>query len=292
MANRSLAPDPHAGLLAAGGRGGDTGEADLVTPEAVVLGLPVASVGSRALAIVIDLVIQGLVLVLFAFSAATVGEAASGWVAVSVTLLVVFAVLFGYPVAFETLWRGRTPGKAVMGLRVVTVEAGPVGFRHAALRAALGIVDLWASSGGVGVIAALFTRRAQRLGDLAAGTVVIREGRGRRRVQAMRFAAPPGTEEYAARLDVTGLDEPDYLAIRSVLVRAASLPPATAQPLATAALEAVASRIAPPPPAGWPPLAVLACLAAAYQARHRGRVRRDVSEWVWGGAPGARPPAG
>ena len=278
MAGSSQAPN---GLLPAGGRGGDVAEAGLITPEAVVLGLPIASVGTRALALVLDLLLQGTVLVLLGFSASVASVFEAGWVATVVLLLVVFAVLFVYPVAFETFWRGRTPGKAAFGLRVVTVEAGPVGLRHAAIRAALGLVDFWATSGGAAAIAALFTRRGQRLGDMAAGTVVIREARGRQGVTAEHFAPPPGAEGYADQLDVSALDEADYLAIRSVLVRARSLPPVTAQPLAQAAVDAVVGRVAPTPPQGMHAVAVLLCLAAAYQRRHRGRVRRDVAEWVW-----------
>jgi uncharacterized RDD family membrane protein YckC len=269
------------GLLPAGGRGGDVDDAGLVTPEAVVLGLPIASVGSRGLALVVDLLIQGSVLVLMAFAASAASVFSGGWVATVVLLLVVFAVLFVYPAAFETFWQGRTPGKAALGLRVVTVEAGPVGLRHAAIRSALGVVDFWVSSGGVAVLSALFTRRAQRLGDLAAGTVVVREGRSRRGVTAVRFEAPPGTEDYARRLDVSALDEDDYGAIRSVLVRATALPPATAQPLAAEAVRAVRGRFTPGPPSDMPPLAVLTCLAAAYQQRHRDRARTDVGDWIW-----------
>lgn len=286
MAAPTPAPE---GLLPARARGGDVDEAGLVTPEAVVLGLPVASVGSRALALVLDLLIQVVVLVLITFAASTAAAFEGGWVATVVFLLVVFAVLFAYPAGFETLWQGRTPGKAVLGLRVVTVEAAPVGFRHAAIRAALGLVDFWLSSGGVAVIAALFTRRAQRLGDLAAGTVVVREGRARHRIAAMRFDPPPGAEGYADQLDVTGLDEDDYLAIRSVLVRARGLPPATAHQLAEAAVRVVAGRVRPAPPPGMPPLAVLLCLAAAHQRRHRGRVRSDVADWVWAGPASSGP---
>ncbi len=269
------------GLLPGGGRGGDVDEAGLVTPEAVVLGLPVASVGSRGLALVVDLLIQGTVLVALTFAASAAAVFEGGWVATVVFLLVVFGVLFVYPVAFETFWRGRTPGKAALGLRVVTVEAGPVEFRHAAIRAALGLMDFYATSGGAAVISALFTRRAQRLGDLAAGTLVIREGRGPRGVTAMRFVAPPGAQGYVDQLDVSALDEDDYLAIRSVLVRAQHLAPATAEPLARSALAAVGPRVSPAPPQGMPPLAALTCLAAAYQQRYRGRVRAGVADWVW-----------
>ncbi len=284
------APGTRDALLPGGGRGGDVGEAGLVTPEAVVLGLPVASVGSRALALIIDLLIQGTTLFVLIFAASRVAVLEGGWVGVAVGLLVVFGVLFVYPVAFETFWRGRTPGKAALGLRVVTVEAAPVGFRHAAIRAALGLMDFYATSGGAAVISALFTRRAQRLGDLAAGTLVIREGRRKGGVTSMRFSAPPGAEGYVQQLDASALDEDDYLAIRSVLVRARHLPPATAQPLAHAALAALAPRVTPPPPTGMHPLAILTCLAAAYQQRHRGRARGDVAEWVW--SYDATPPTG
>lgn len=274
-------PGPAPGLLAGGGRGGDVDEAGLVTPEAVVLGLPIASVGSRAVAILVDFVIQGIGLLVLSFAAGAVGQLDLGWVGTAVFLLMVFGLLFGYPVAFETFWRGRTPGKALMGLRVVTVEAAPVGIRHAAIRAALGLADFWVSSGGVAVIAALFTRRAQRLGDLAAGTVVVREGRGRRRVTALQFTPPAGAEAYASRLDVAGLDESDYLAIRSVLVRAQSLTPTAIHPLAAQTLEALRGRVVPAPPDGWPPIVVLQCLAAAYQQRHRRRAATATSEWIW-----------
>lgn len=287
VVNASGAPGA---LLPGGGRGGDVGEAGLITPEAVVLGLPVASVGSRGLALVIDLLIQGTVLFVLIFAASAAAVLEGGWVAVAVGLLVVFGVLFVYPVAFETFWRGRTPGKAVLGLRVVTVEAAPVGFRHAAIRAALGLIDFYATSGGAAVISALFTRRAQRLGDLAAGTLVIREGRRKRGVTSMRFSPPAGTEGYAQQLDASALDEDDYLAIRSVLVRAQHLPPTTAEPLARAALAALAPRVTPPPPAEMHPLATLTCLAAAYQQRHRGRARGDVADWVW--SYDAQPPSG
>jgi uncharacterized RDD family membrane protein YckC len=103
------------------------------------------------------------------------------WLGIALVLLLVFALQFGYPVGFETLWRGRTPGKAAMGLRVVTVEGAPVRFRHAATRAAIGLLELTGTAGAIAVIASLSSARGQRLGDLAAGTLVIRERRARGR---------------------------------------------------------------------------------------------------------------
>jgi uncharacterized RDD family membrane protein YckC len=258
-----------------------TGEADLVTPEAVVLDLPIASVGSRALALVLDYLIQGALGLALVFAASAIGLSEGGWVGVVVVLLAVFALLFGYPVAFETLWRGRTPGKAALGLRVVTVEAGPVAFRHAAIRAALALVEILATSGGIAVVSALLTRRAQRLGDLAAGTVVIREKSGAGQVAPARFLPPPGAEDYTARLDVSALTEDDYLAVRSLLVRRERLQPAVLESLAREVATTLLPRVQPAPPAGMPAGVFLAALAAAYQQRHAWRGGGGVGAWVW-----------
>ena len=98
----------------------------------------------------------------------------------SLTFLLTFVVLWGYPTVMETLWRGRTIGKIALGLRVVTVEGAPVRFRHAAIRATLGLVDFLLTSGAGAVVSVLMTHRSQRLGDLVAGTVVLRERTGLR----------------------------------------------------------------------------------------------------------------
>ena len=153
----------------------------LVTPEAVVLSFETAGLGSRVLATLIDLLVQGGVLFLGSLALVLFGATATGGtadvVATVLLLLLVTGVLFGYPIAFETLWRGRTPGKAALGLRVVTTEGAPVRFRHAAVRGFLGLIDLWATTGSVAVLSVLLSRDNQRLGDMAAGTFVLRERR-------------------------------------------------------------------------------------------------------------------
>ncbi len=255
-------------------------DAGLVTPEAVVLGLPVASVGSRGVAFVIDALIQLAMVVGLVFAAATVDTGSLGWVGTTIVLLALFMILIGYPVGFETFLRGRTPGKAALGLRVVTVEAGPVGFRHAAIRGALALVDFWMTSGAGAVVTALVTKRGQRLGDLAAGTIVVRERSGAGRVEPATFGVPAGGHDYVARVDASGLDERDYQAMRSVLV-GRRMDRARLDPLAVQVLQRVAGRVSPGPPAGMPPVDVLACLATAYQHRHRRVVARDVTALLW-----------
>lgn len=165
----------------------------IATPEGLDLELTLAGVGSRFIAALIDGLIQGAVLValsllvaaLWAGSETDVGEELGDGVpggivagiAVAVLIVVVFVVFFGYHVAFETWASGRTPGKRWTGLRVVRRSGAPVTFLTSAVRNVLRLVDFLPTLYGVGVIAILASTHNQRLGDLAAGTLVVREGR-------------------------------------------------------------------------------------------------------------------
>jgi uncharacterized RDD family membrane protein YckC len=238
--------------------------AAVVTPEAVPLDLETASIGSRFLALVIDWTIQGVVFVVLLVIA---GNAGFGWVGTTIVLLLVFLVIWGYPVALETLWRGRTVGKFALGLRVVTKEGGQIGFRHAAIRASLGLVDFALSSGAVAVICVLVTSDNQRLGDMAAGTLVLRERTGLRQPTPTTFWAPAGLDGYTDSLDLARLGPAEYAVVRALLIRAPSLPPPVRARLAAQVAETVAARVRPPPPPGVPAELFLACIAAAYRKR-------------------------
>ncbi|MBW3562670.1 MAG: RDD family protein [Actinobacteria bacterium] len=246
----------------------------IVTPEAVQLDLPTAHIGSRGVAFVVDLVLLGIAEVVLVLGLSVLQSAAGPvptWVGVSVLIVTTLLVWMGYPIAFETLWRGRTPGKALLGLRVVTREGGPVRFRHAAIRAFLGLVDFYLTSGGAAILTALVSRDGQRLGDLAAGTLVLRERTGHGTPQAVTFRPPAGLEDYVARLDVSALGPREYGLVRSYLRRAGQLPAATrvqlAERLAGQAAPAVRDPVQERPS---DPETYLRCVAAAYQARHRG----------------------
>jgi uncharacterized RDD family membrane protein YckC len=238
--------------------------AAVVIPEAVPLDLETASIGSRFLALIIDWAIQGTLLVVLLI---IISNASLGWLGTTVVLLLVFLIVWGYPVAMETLWRGRTVGKTAMGLRVVTREGGQIGFRHAAVRAALGLVDFALSSGAVAVICVLVTADNQRLGDMAAGTLVLRERTGLRRPTPTTFAPPVGLDAYTDSLDLAGLGPAEYGVVRAFLLRAPSLPPPVRARLAAQVGETVAARVQPPPPPGVPAELFLACIAAAYRKR-------------------------
>jgi uncharacterized RDD family membrane protein YckC len=246
----------------------------IVTPDAVALDLEVATVGSRGIAYLVDLAIVGTGLVLLGVAEAVfgVGGFVPDWAGLVLVLLLVFAWQFGYPIGFETLRRGRTPGKALLGLRVVTVEGAPVGFRHAAVRAVVGLFELTGTVGVPAILTSLVSAHGQRLGDLAAGTLVVRERRSRATPEVHRFAPPPGRERYAAQLDASMLGPTEYAAVRDLLVRAPQLPPDVRHRVAAQLGDALRPRVTPAPPPGIGPEDWLRCVAAAVQARRTGGV--------------------
>lgn len=271
----------------------------IVTPEAVVLEFETAGMASRMLAALVDSAIQVLVLlgILLASFGLTEAGIEAGGLGNAFLYVVLFLLLFAYPAGFETLWRGRTPGKAALGLRVVTVEGGPIRFRHAAIRAILGLVDKYLFGAVFGVVALLLTRRNQRLGDLVAGTIVLRERSGARTPQAVSFAAPRGLEAYVGALDVSALDRADYVTIRSFLLRAPTLALAARDALARQVATPLLTRLHTTPPPGLPPELFLVCVAAAHQQRHAPPAAASSPQFhsVWSDpslAPAPAPPAG
>jgi uncharacterized RDD family membrane protein YckC len=243
----------------------------MVTPEAVALEFTTANVGSRVLAFLIDGVIVGVVSFAGLFLLGVFADSAPlpMWLVFAILFILLPGWYFGYFVASETLWRGRTVGKAAMGLRVVTKEGGPVRFRHAAIRALLGLVDFAIGGGFFAVLFILLSHDNQRLGDMLAGTLVLRERSGMPAPAAVSFGVPPGLESYAAILDVSGLRIEEYQAVRTFLLRAPSLRPDPRASLAVQLASPLVQRLRPPPPRGVPPELFLYCVAAVYQRRQR-----------------------
>lgn len=241
----------------------------LVTPEAVALQLEPAGLGSRAMALTVDLLIQAAIVTAVLVGTLLVGDAAAGWVAVVIALFTITAVVFGYPMLFEALWRGRTPGKALFGLRVVTRAGAPPAWREAAIRSVMLLVDLILTTASAGVLSILFTRDARRLGDLAAGTLVVRRAGGRRhRVsEPVSFTVPVGLEGLAAALDVAGLTADDYHAVRRFLLRAPELPADRRDALARRLADSLAPRVGVAPRADVTAESFLRAIAARYQRR-------------------------
>jgi uncharacterized RDD family membrane protein YckC len=244
----------------------------VVTPEAVRLQFSEANIGSRGVAFFVDVSVLSIFLLVFntavGFLLAGTAGAIPGWVAVTALVVVNFLVLFGYPITFETLMKGRTPGKSVMGLRVVTVEGAPVGFRHAAIRAALALVDFALTAGLAAVFATLLSRRHQRLGDMVAGTVVLRERTGEDLPWASQFTVPRGAESYAVTIDPSGLSPHDYQLVRSFLLRARNLVPEPRQEIGQRLARGLADKLHHQRPSTVSAELFLSCLAARYQQQH------------------------
>jgi uncharacterized RDD family membrane protein YckC len=225
-----------------------------VTGEAVALDLRLAQLPSRMLALALDLLIQAVVLVAIGWFAISVAAEVDAAAAAAISLVSVVLVIVGLPTLVETLTRGRSVGKIAAGLRVVRDDGGPVRFRHAFVRALFMIVDFWISSGAVGLISALVSSRAKRVGDHFAGTVVIRE-----RVPAaavvrhLDYRMPPGLEAWAATLDLTRLPEATALQTRQLLSRAATIAPQVRISMGRQLAAEISSYVTPSAPPGTDP---------------------------------------
>lgn len=237
---------------------------ELVTGEAVVLDIRVAKLASRALARLVDMLAQ--MAVLYAATYLLIQHLDTDTAAASAIFLVIYvAVVVGYPTLAETLWRGKTLGKAAMGLRVVRDDGGPEQFRQALFRALTGVVEIWATSGFLAVIVSFVNHRGKRLGDLFSGTIVVGERvPGRRR---WMISMPPGAEQWARTLELALLDDELALAARQYLTRYEDFAPAMAAQLGQRIAARVSAQVTPPPPPGYPPYVYLSAVLAERRRR-------------------------
>jgi uncharacterized RDD family membrane protein YckC len=244
----------------------------IVTPEAVVLDFETAGIGSRTAAKVLDVLIQGTGLLVAFLILGTFGDLGGpSWVGIVVALFLVFSVVFVYPALFETFMHGKTPGKSAMGLQVVTEEGGPILFRHAAIRSALGVVELLMTAGAIALFTVFFTKRNQRIGDILAGTLVLRQRSGSPTPTAIAFVPVPGTEDFVSTIDVSPLTAEEYQTIRSFLLRAESLRGESRESLAVQLGNQMAARLHLTPPPWMTAMQLLIGIAAAYQRRFSAR---------------------
>lgn len=238
----------------------------LVTGDAVVLGLEPARLPSRALSALLDWTLAiGAYLLLAVVLLSTVlplGAAAAQAARVALVVL----VLVGGPIAVETLSHGRSLGKLVLGLRVVRDDGGPIRFRHALVRGVVGFVELLLTLGSVACVASLISARGRRLGDVFAGTLVVRERLPGGRATALP-APPPLLAGQLSVLDLSRVPEGLWLAVRQYLIRVRELDPRVARSLSVTLAADLAERIGAPPPAGVDPETYVAGVAAERQRR-------------------------
>jgi hypothetical protein len=174
--------------------------------------------------------------------------------------LVGFIALFvGVPVLVETLSRGRSLGKLALGLRVVRDDGGPVRFRHALTRGLAGVfVDFLLTLGVGAIVCSLLNERGKRVGDILAGTVVVRERAPAK--SAPLPAVPPHLAAWATGLELSRLPPDLALAARSYLSRYPQLSPAVREQMGAKLGLEVAQVVTPAPPPGTPAWAYLAAV--------------------------------
>ncbi|MFJ1671382.1 RDD family protein [Streptomyces bottropensis] len=271
---------------------------ELVTGEAVALELRPAKLPSRALAVLLDLVVAMVVylavVLILVLSTAGLDEAAQMAISIASFLL----VLVGGPIAVETLTHGRSLGKLACGLRVVRDDGGPIRFRHALVRGAVGVVEILMTFGVVACIASLVSARGRRLGDVFAGTLVVRE-----RVPTGQTAfvppPPPWLVGRFSELDLSAVPDGLWLAVRQYLTRMRQLDPHVGAAMAERLAADLAARTGALAPYGVPPGAYLAAVVHERQAREArqafagaaggpGVPGASAGGAGWGG-PGAQP---
>lgn len=264
---------------------------ELVTGEAVALELRPARLPSRALAVLLDLLVGVIVylLVTIALVASTASLDEAAQFAVSLASFVL--VMVGAPIAVETLSRGRSLGKLACGLRVVRDDGGPIRFRHALVRGGIGVIEILLTFGVVACIASLVSARGRRLGDVFAGTLVVRE----RVPVAHTGFLPPPPPWLAGRfsgLDLSAVPDGLWLAVRQYLGRMQQLDPQVGWAMAERLAADVAARTGAPAPQGVPPAAYLAAVVQERQAREARRAFGNGPMGTGGAPAGVGPVVG
>jgi len=266
----------------------------VVSGEAVELEVRYARLGSRMLALMIDFIVQivlfialGLLVTFFFAVTGSTGLTDAALLSAFGTIILV-TVLIGYPVGCEMVFRGRTLGKFALGLRVVRDDGGPIRLRHSLIRALVAVAVEWP-----GLVLPVLTwtlclgtmlanPRGKRVGDLAAGTIVIhdRTPAGWGWVPAM----PPQLAAWAALLDLTGLDDDLALAVRHFLSRNRQLAEPARTRLGLALAREVSRCTSPPPPPMVPGWVYLAAVLAERHRRAANRLiaTRAATAMIWG----------
>ncbi len=234
---------------------------EVETPEHVVLDYEIAGLGSRALAAMLDTLYLGFgtaaLLIVLALLAPT-----GKWV-IAVGFLLAFLSLWGYFTFFEGLRGGQTPGKRQMGIRVVRDTGHAVTFGAAAARNLLRVADFMPPPYLIGAVLVALHPRGKRLGDLVAGTVVVRD--------RPTLTTPESAEDLAAESDASGvpeLSDDEFRLVHEFSERAAALPADPRRRVAMQLTARLAARFPTRPP---DPEVFLRALHRDELARRRGR---------------------
>jgi uncharacterized RDD family membrane protein YckC len=200
------------------------------SPENIEFAYDIAGIGSRVLAAMIDTLLIGvaetIVILIAGLSSSALGLRAADSLLAALGSLLAFAILWGYYIVFELLWNGQSPGKRLIGLRVVREGGRPITFVGSAIRNLIRIVDFLPALYGIGVVVMFVDRRSRRLGDLAAGTLVVKERRGITLASLTSGAAAPfpalapgETLPQPTLANIGQLNDQDYNLVQEFLAR-------------------------------------------------------------------------
>jgi uncharacterized RDD family membrane protein YckC len=221
--------------------------------EGIDLDLVLGGIGSRGVALLLDTLIETIALLLLAWFAGAFDE-----LAVLVFSIGSFMVVLGYPICMEAFNDGRTVGKLAMGLSVLRSDGTPVTFLAATIRNVTRIVDLLPGVYFVGIVSMLVSPRNQRLGDLAAGTIVVRTRGtaivGGGNAWATSAPAPASMPPEVATWDTSALSAEEVAAVRTFLDRRSTLAAEHRGSIADGLARQVAPKVAGIPYDGGPEL--------------------------------------
>ena len=242
-------------------------EQGIVTGEGVLLDTRPAGFATRMLGGMIDVavVVGGTIALVLLIGALGIDDSFDAYGGRIFTVALAAFVMVGVPTTVETLTRGRSTGKLAMGIRIVRDDGGPVTFRHALVRALVGVVELWLTLGVVAILTSMVHPQGKRLGDIVAGTYAARV-RGKAAVRTP-VVMPYYLAGWAQRADVARLPDGLALAVRQFLARAQQLHPASRVELGSRLTAQVQAYVRPLPPPGTHPEAFLAAVLAERRGR-------------------------
>lgn len=215
------------------------GRLEVETPDHVVLRYDLAGGGNRGFAALVDFILAALVFVgaLWAFSLLS-GRFPVAGPFFGILILATFTLAWSYFVLLEWLWQGQTVGKRLYGLRVIRADGAPAGFVAVLVRNVIRVVDFLPLFYGLGLLMIIFSSRSQRLGDLAAGTYVVRAPRPQLDYFSLRTMSPLGV---GRTIETRGLNGEMQRLVREFVAREGRLAPKDRARVATQ----IADRIRP-----------------------------------------------
>ena len=232
----------------------------VITGEAIALLVQPASLFLRVAAAIVDaiVVILGMIItyeILFLIMELRgYGDEIpffSNEAQVAAFISIVTAVwLFLVPMLVETLTRGKSLGRFIVGTRIVRDDGGPITLRHAFVRTLIGLGELWMTMGAGAIIAAWTNRRGKRIGDIFAGTYAVSEASG---VTRRPLLLAPELADWAGDANVGEIDGVTTVAARRFLQSATKMDPIHRQRTAQALATALVNKVYPPPPPGTDP---------------------------------------